>query len=136
MSYEYFLQAHVKGAPQGIPTERILEVFKDYIVAKEETFIDLEFSEGNSCSIYLETEEPNNSGFMISRPCGDKLGECLYAVMLLGNFVFFEPDGFQMIVVAPDVEAHLPEDMVASLGKPVVATDLKSFLELYANNRE
>jgi len=135
MAYEYFLQAHLHGDPQGVQTERILAIFKDYIVTKSDTSIDLEFNEGNSCSIYLDTEEPNNSGFMISRPCGDKLGECLYEVMLLGNFVFFEPDGIHMIVVDPEVELHLPKDMIESLGKPVVAPDRETFLELYAKNR-
>ena len=135
MSYEYYLQAHLNGDSQGVPTERILAIFKDYIVAKSDTYIDLKFSEGNSCSIYLATEEPFNSGFMISRPCGDKLGDCLYEVMLLGNFVFFEPDGTHMIIINPDVEVHLPEDMIESLGKPVVASDRETFLELYGNNR-
>jgi hypothetical protein len=135
MAYEYFLQAHLNGDPQGIPTECILTIFKDYIVTKDDTFIDLEFNEGNSCSIYLDTEEPYNSGVMISRPCGDKLGECLYEVMLLGNFVFFEPDGIHVIIINPDVEVHLPKDMIESLGKPVIASGREAFLELYANNR-
>jgi hypothetical protein len=30
---------------------------------------------------------------------------------------------------------HLPEDMIESLGKPVVAKNLDNFLELYFNNR-
>lgn len=135
MSYEYYLQAHLSGDSQGVSTESILEVFRDYVVRKNQTYIDLDFSEGNSCSVYLDTEEPANSNLMISRPCGDKLGECLFKVMLLGNFVFYEPDGAHMIIVNPDVEAHLPEDMIASLGKPVVASDLETFLELYAANR-
>lgn len=135
MSYEYFLQAHLHQEAEKIPTESILSVFEPYIIAKDETSIDLEFDEINSCTIYLDTEEADNSGFMVSRPCDDKLGECLYKVMLLGNFAFFEPDGKHIITVSPSVEAHLPMDLIETLGKPLVAASLEEFLKLYNNNR-
>ena len=135
MSYEYFLQAHLHKDFQKIPTEKILSVFRPYIVAKDKTYVDLRFDENNTCTIYLNTEAPDNSGFMVSRPCGGGLGECLYQVMLSGNFVFFEPDGIHMITVNPSVEAHLPENMIATLGKPVVGVSLEEFLKLYDNNR-
>lgn len=135
MSYEYFLQAHLHQEAQKIPTEKILSIFKRYIVAKDESSIDLQFDESNSCTIYLDTEEPGNSGFMVSRPCEAELGECLYEVMLLGNFAFFEPDGKHIITVSPSVEAHLPKDMMETLGKPVVGESQEDFLKLYTNNR-
>ena len=72
---------------------------------------------------------------MVSRPCGAKLGECLYEVMLLGNFVFFEPDGKYMITVTPSVEVHLPTDMIETLGKQVITKSQEDFLKLYHNNR-
>lgn len=135
MSYEYFLQAHLHQEAQKIPTERILSIFKHYIVAKDKAYIDLLFDESNSCTIYLDTEEPDNSGFMVSRPCSAKLGECLYKVMLLGNFIFFEPDGKYIIAVSPSVEAHLPKDLIETSGKPVVVESLEDFLKLYHSNR-
>ncbi len=55
--------------------------------------------------------------------------------MLLGNFVFFEPDGKQPILVNASVEAHLPAGMIEAFGKPAVAKNLDDFLELYFNNR-
>ncbi|GAA3942726.1 hypothetical protein GCM10022209_42740 [Chitinophaga oryziterrae] len=55
--------------------------------------------------------------------------------MLLGNFAFFEADGKYMITAAPSVEAHLPVDMIETLGKPAVAESLEEFLKLYHNNR-
>lgn len=55
--------------------------------------------------------------------------------MLLGNFVFFEPDGKQPIIVNPATESHLPVAMSETLGKPAVAESLDDFLVLYFNNR-
>jgi len=96
----------------------------------------LQFEEHNSCTIYLDADNSTVSHIMVSRPCGSKqLAECLYQVMLLGNFVFFEPDGKQPILVNPATESHLPEDMIETLGKPAVAKSLDDFLILYFNNR-
>jgi len=136
MSYEYFLQAHLHQDAQEIPTESILLIFKDYIIAKDESYIDLQFEEGNSCTIYIDTTGSTVDNFMVSRPCYSKqLGECLYQVMLLGNFVFFEPDGKHPIILSLATEAHLPIDMIETLGKPAVAEGMNDFLELYFNNR-
>jgi hypothetical protein len=55
MSYEYFLQAHLHQDEQKIPTESMLAIFRQYIVAKDETCIDLYFDANNSCTTYLDT---------------------------------------------------------------------------------
>ena len=136
MSYEYFLQAHLNQDFQEILTESILTIFKDYITARDQRYIDLEFEEGNSCTIYIDTTSPTTTGFMISRPCySRRLAECLYQVMLLGNFVFYEPDGKAPIIIHPATEEHLPTDMVEALGKPAIGESKERFLELYFTNR-
>lgn len=136
MSYEYFLQAHIRQNSQSIPTESILSIFRDYTTSKDDTYIELQFDEENSCTIYIDTNDETVDHFMVSRPCYCRqLGECLYKVMLLGNFVFFEPDGKQPIIVNTETESHLPFNMCEVLGKPGVARSLDDFLELYFNNR-
>ncbi|HEX6429004.1 MAG TPA: hypothetical protein VF008_15010 [Niastella sp.] len=136
MSYEYFLQAHLDQKSQEISTEKILLIFKDHIKEKDESYIDLQFEEGNACTIFIDTKEPTVSHLMVSRPCDSmQLSECLYQVMLLGNFVFFEPDGKHLIILNPDTEKHLPADMIETLGKPAIAENKNAFLELYFNNR-
>ena len=72
MSYEYFLQAHLDQGSQEISTESILAIFSKYIIAKDQTYIDLKFDEENSCTIYIDTNDSTVSGFMVSRPCGSK----------------------------------------------------------------
>ncbi|PZR08784.1 MAG: hypothetical protein DI539_22475 [Flavobacterium psychrophilum] len=137
MLYEYYLQAHLNQDFQEVSTESVLAIFKDYITAREASYIDLEFEEGNSCTIYMDTTNLMTTGFVISRPCySRRFGECLYEVMLLGNFVFFEPDGKAPIIISPAAEEHLPIDMVESLGKPAIGKSKESFLELYSNNRK
>lgn len=136
MSYSYFLQAHLNQDAQEIPMSSILAIFRDHIAAMEDNCIDLEFEEGNSCTIYVDTTQITTTGFTINRPCFDKrLGEYIYEVMQLGNFVFFEPDGKTPIITNPVVEEHLPPDMIETLGKPAIGRSKEHFLELYENNR-
>jgi len=136
MSYEYFLQAHLNQGFQPVSTERILEIFRQHITKQDDTYIDVEFDKDNSCTIFMNTVDATIDSLMVSRPCEDQqLGECLYEVMLLGNFVFYEPDGKQIITVNEATAAHIPSDMIEVLGQPAVANDKESFLELYFNNR-
>jgi len=136
MSYEYFLQAHLLGEDQPIATAGIVQIFAPYITHREETFIDLEFDDRNQCTVYFDQESPTTSHITISRPCGDqRLGVCLYEIMQLGNFVFFEPDGKRPILLTQDAIEHMPPDMIESLGNPVIARNKEEFLEFYFNNR-
>jgi hypothetical protein len=94
MSYEYYLQACEDQGPQQVLTEPILAIFAPFIVKRDATYIDLEFDEMNQCTVYLETDGSTIDGLMISMPCGaEALVRCIYEVMRLGFFVFFEPDG-------------------------------------------
>lgn len=136
MSYDYFLQAYVEREPQQVETGRVLEIFKDYIVERFPDGVELKFDEENSCTVYIDAEEQYIDGMMVNRPCEGKLGECLYEVMKLGNFVFFEPDGNHVIILHADVVDHLPEDMVDGLGGAVVGETMDEFLKLYVNNRD
>jgi|SRR5579859_7502959 len=135
MSYEYYLQACEDQAPQLISTDNILAVFAPYTVRKAPTFIDLAFDEMNHCTIYLDTNETATDGMMISRPCGtEAFVRCIYEVMLLGFFVFFEPDGHQPITLLAETEGHLMEGMVESLGSPAVASSWEEFYALWQHN--
>lgn len=136
MSHSYFLQAHLHGGFQDVDTSRVLSVFEPFITERSDTYIDLEFDEQCQCTIYINTTDTSINSLSVNRPCSCKeLAKCLFDVMLLGNFVFFEPDGKQPIVLNPVTESHMPEDMINVLGKPAVAKNLDEFWELYFNNR-
>ncbi len=137
MSYDYFLQAHSNKDFQEIPIESILQVFERFITAKGEGYFDVQFDDLNGCTIYMETEEPVTSAININRPCsGEEFTNCLYQLMKLGNFVFFEPNGNYPIILNPETEKHLPDDFLETLGKPVVADSLESFSTFLQNARD
>ncbi len=134
MGHSIFLQAHFQGGSQNIPTSDVLACFSPFITARKDAWIDLQFTETDSCTIYFDTTSPSINHLMVSRPCGDKqLFCCLFQVMKLGNFVLFEPGVDRFIVLREEVIAHLPEGMAEALGKARVAPDIESFLEAYEN---
>jgi hypothetical protein len=91
----------------------------------------------NQCTVYLEADGPFIDNMMISRPCGtEALVRCIYEVMRLGFFVFFEPDGHRPITLLPETEGHLLEGMVESMGAPAVAGSWEEFYELWEHNRD
>jgi hypothetical protein len=137
MSYEYYLQACENQKPQEVPTQKILDIFDRYVVRRDPDYLDLEFDDQNHCTIYMKTNEAMTDGMMISRPCGaEAMVRCLYEVMQLGYFVFYEPDGHASIILLPETEAHLMEGMIESLGEPVIAASWEDFYNLWKNNRE
>lgn len=132
MGANIFLQAHVNGGSQDIPTKDVLDCFAGFIAAQEDTFIELEFEEQESCTIFMDTTGPNIDNLMVSRPCSDDvLGPYLFRIMLLGNFVLFAPGLDSFIVSNEDVIGHMPEGMAEALGEARIASDLESFMKAY-----
>ena len=131
MGHEIFLQAHFQGGSQSIPTSDVLACFSPFITARKDAWMDLEFTETDSCTVYFDTTSPSISHLMVSRPCGDKqLFRCIFQVMKLGNFVLFEP-GVDRFICREEVIPHLPEGMAEALGEARIAANWESFIEAY-----
>jgi len=129
MGANIFLQAHVDGGSQEIPTKDVLDCFSGFIAAQEDTFIEVVFANDDSCTIFMDTTASTIDSLMVSRPCSeDVLGPCLFRVMKLGNFVLFAPglDGF--IASNEEVIGHMPDGMAEDLGEARIASDLASFM--------
>lgn len=135
MSYDYFLQAHIEGDDQVVMTSEVLRIFQPYASEIADNYVDLDFGDAGSCTIFMEVSSPFISGININCPCSAKeLVDCLYDVMVLGNFVFFEPDGKNVIVLNKETIGHLPVGMTDSLGEAVVAESRDAFRQLYQVN--
>jgi hypothetical protein len=59
MGHSIYLQAHFQGGSQGNPSKKVLACFSEFIAAQDDTAIYLEFSEEDSCPIYLDTTSPS-----------------------------------------------------------------------------
>jgi len=134
MSVEVFVQAFENGAPQPVPTARVVACFSASVTSAGDSFLELGFGPTDSCTVYLATASETLSDFMVHRPCGDPaLAACLFAAMGLGHFILFVPGDPAPIVTARSTVTHIPEDMIRALGQPIVADDLASFSEAFLN---
>lgn len=136
MSHEIFFQAYENGMDQPIPTEAIIGCFKPYIKLSDKEWLDLEFDQSNSTTIYIDIESDEISHFMVSRPCKNKrLDECIFNIVKMGNFVSFEPGIPFAIIFKESSREHIPAEMIESFAD---AGGIKLFhsLELYRRRYE
>lgn len=133
MSAETFIQAFENGEPQPIKTKDILECFDGVISDRRADSIDVTFGPQDDSTIYFEVESDEDTGVMVSRPCGDPgLARCLYRLMRLGNCVLFTPEEEGCIVVSSEAADHMPDDMKEYLGEAQVAADEATFVAMYS----
>lgn len=135
MSYDFFWNAHLNGQPQQIPTGKFLAIFEKYIVNRDENAVDLCFDDGESCVVYMNSLDAGFDGMMTSSCCHEQFLQCMFELMQLGNFIFYEPDGKGSITTEPDIEKHLLPGMTESIGNVQVGADWQSFRHLIINNR-
>lgn len=134
MGHDVFLQAHLYGGDQKIPTAEILKCFSPFIKERRDTYVDLALTEIDSCTVFLNTKSLHTTALIVSRPCGDdRLAEGLFEIMGLGNFALFQGSSDVLIVLREETVQHLPEGMVESFARVRVAPDLESFMEAWEN---
>lgn len=121
MSTEWYVQGHRDGDADGI---RLPEVLRIFGLAEDDAINGvylLSYEDGNSCDLTISVEDGLVTSLCIVRPCVHiRLSDSLHALLRAGPYVLYAPDGNAPVVARSDMEAHLPEGMVASLGKPVV----------------
>ncbi|WP_127130306.1 hypothetical protein [Pseudoflavitalea rhizosphaerae] len=136
MAYEYYLQAYFNQEPQEIPVDFIIPLLAKYVSNAGENFFDICFDPENRCTVFMDRNSKFIGNLTISRPCsGPDLCELIYQLMQTGNFIFFEPDGKYAIILSANIEAHLPPEMIETLGKPKTAVSKEHFFELLTNAR-
>jgi hypothetical protein len=132
MSHDVYIQAHLNGGSQYVQTSDILRCFSVFIADMDDRWIEVQFDEDASSTVFLDTKAPTECAILVNRPCGDRqLTRCLYCVMQLGNFVLFEPGVDRFIVLREETLAHLPEGMAEALGEAWIAPDVESFIDAY-----
>ena len=126
MSTEWYLQAHSYGDDQFISSEKIQSVLFSYQNQIEDACVVVELPEGY-VDFYVDLSG-EISGLMISRPIeSSTLNKIIYKIMQCGRFIFFAPDAKYPIVLCAEVIDHLPDEMLESLGKPLIADDPETF---------
>lgn len=123
MSFEVYVQFYKNGEEAGISSDQIYEVFSPFVTRSKPNHWLVSYDKTNYCEVDLISMEDTDliCGLVLSRPCVDeRLWDALFSIMRQGNTVLYYPGGDNPFVACSDAIPHLPEDMVDTLGQPVV----------------
>jgi hypothetical protein len=124
VSFDVYLQVFENGESAGISRNSVRKAFGVAFVSEPEpNRWEVRYDKQNSCDVFLSSHGPTKlEGFSINRPCGDlRLWDALAFILTLGNVVFYFPGCKAALVANLEVTRHLPRDMIATLGEPIVA---------------
>ena len=120
MSFDLFVGCFRNGRKGTFPRSLVDDYLGPYVTAKHPGCLTLTFDARSESYLYVE-EAPEIDGFCINRPCtSSKLYDALLSLLRSDNLVLYMPGNCPPLIANPSVTAHLPKDMVDSLGAPVV----------------
>ena|SRR5579883_2929775 len=121
MSFPVYVDCWRNGQQSTIPKAAVLALFPVEEMERDAEVWNLEYGPLDSCQVHLyaESDPTQIGGFCVHRPCKDmRLWDALAAVLRLGTLVLYWP-GCEFALVADEtMAAHLPEEVVESLGPP------------------
>ncbi len=119
MGFDVFLQWHEFGGPASVPEHTVRKAFGEMLVSEDAHCLRL--SEGD---VYLGGSKDGGDGVSsvtVSRPTDSKqLWDAVYSLLRVGYGVFYFPGGGPLIA-SSQAAAHLPPELVETLGPAIVA---------------
>lgn len=117
MSFDIHLACFKGGGEQRFPKSIVEDALGPFIVSKEDGLWSLNFPDGGGGDCYIRNDE-EISGFIINRPGGLNLYNCVFEIMRRTTTALFWDSG---IVIADHMRADdLDPGMVDALGEPIV----------------
>jgi hypothetical protein len=120
MSFDLFVGCFRDGKKSTFQRSVVEEHFGPYITARQAGWVTLTFDDDSRSYLYVD-DEVAVDGFSINRPVAcAKLYEALLSVLKSENLALYMPGNCPPLVADAAVAAHLPKEMITSLGTPVV----------------
>lgn len=135
MSFEAFLQCFDHGEPGGLALSSVRSIFPVIEAESEPGEWMVRWDDDTWCRIgvhALESDPSRIHQLTVYRPVDDeRLWEAMLAVMRLGHVVVYFPADAPPGVASDTAAQHLPPDMVATLGAPVVIRSAREIPALF-----
>ena len=127
MSTEFYVQLFESGNEKLIDSKKIAEIIEKRNFIKKDDNYEVIFANQNSTTLQI----CSSNCLTVLRPCKDEaLGNLLFEIMALDNFILYMPEGLYPIVLDESVIANLPEGMIEAIGNPKIAKEKKEFYDL------
>lgn len=124
MSFEVYLQCYEFGEPAGLRRDAVRALFPVVESGSEADYWLVKYDDANTCRISVNAahvDRDSLTALCVLRPCGaPRLWEALLATMHLGHVVLYFPGCRCPLVADEAATAHLPADMIESLGVPAL----------------
>ncbi len=125
------MQLFESGNEKLIDTKKVTEIIERRNFIKKDDYYEVIFDNENSTIINISSSLNQLSSITVSRPCLDKeLGNLLFEIMALDNFILYALEGHYPIVLYKKVISNLPKGMIETIGTPMIAKDKKEFNDL------
>jgi len=124
MSFAAWVQWFEGGHQASVPLAALENAFGASVARREQARWYLRHHGRDCCQLHLKTGPTDGViAVTLSRPCNDPaLWDGVFAILSAGNGVCYWP-GSAPFVTSLGAAGHLPEDMLGSLGKPIVVAD-------------
>ena len=124
MSFDLYIQSFENGEPAGMSRQAVRNAFRGALSELERDYWQLTYGPGESCELMLSPLEhlgEHIHNITVSRPCSNNLlWQGLAELLAIGNTVLYFPGCRGPLLLNRAVAGHLPQDMLAALGLPIV----------------
>lgn len=132
MSFAVWVQWFEAGLPSSIPAVVVERAFGASVTRRDGSRWLLRHGDHDVCELGVKAGPPAEVvGLTVSHPCGaPALWDAILTVVRERHGVCYWPGG--AVVASPEAVAHLPNDVLASLGNLVVVSNGANIAEAVA----
>ena len=126
MSFDLFVGCFHHGERSCFRSDILGRAFGQFAISREHGCLVVCFGHPpeDNCYIYYDTESEMIDSFCVNRPKTDpRLFKAIFDVLRQGNMVLYMPSNCPPLVGNQTVLEHIPQDMIATLGKPKLLAD-------------
>jgi hypothetical protein len=138
VSFEVYLQCFERGEPAGIDRDFVRSLFPVIEDDSEPDYWSVRYDSVKAFHVSVGSMETNPSkvtSLGVMRPITDmRLWDALLQILRSGNVVLYWPGCSSPLVASEPTTAHLPSDMVETLGKPIVVKTSREIREAIEND--
>jgi len=128
MSFDIFVNCFRHLEPAPLPRQTVEAIFAPYIVGREDIDILVVFEDGGRARVTI-FERGGYGSLAVNRPpASPAFWQAIIDVLAATDSVLHWP-GTGCVITNPAVGDHLPDDMLAALGKPTVTNTVEGVLD-------
>lgn len=121
MSFDIFLLKHQHGEGRTFPTAIMDEVFADFIVHREETFVRVQYPDESEADIWYKVTEEEIDCVMFNHCVGEQFSDAMFELLKRIDGVICWPGGGCVVANQSAID-DMPPELIATFGTPIIVS--------------